>query len=155
MARWQRDPRARQNLAYLLALVEVLAVTAGFYFIFSAYLHQVNLRLSSGPDHLILSLPTVYYVALGATIACFAVSVLVGVMYARGRPWARRVLIVANVVLVVLGVVWFAKNRIGGNPDITAATGGLLLPLATLFPLLWPLVAFRPKSDAGAASPDG
>ncbi|HUU11115.1 MAG TPA: hypothetical protein VM431_11345 [Phycisphaerae bacterium] len=150
MARWQRDPKARRNVAYVLAAAEAVALTANFYSVFSAYLLQLDLRLS-GRGELLMSLAAVYYTALAATAVCLGVSVFVGVMYARARSWARKTFIAANVVLVGLGVVWFVKNRLGGgSPDTAATLAGLLLPIITLFPLLWPLIVFRPDRTVGA-----
>lgn len=151
MARWQRDPKARRHIAYVLAAAETVALTANFYSIFSAYLLQLDLRLSPRGDQLLMSMPAVFYTALAATVVCFGVSVLVGVMYARTRSWARKTFIAANVVLVVLGALWFLKNRLGGGSADTAATlAGMLLPIVTLFPLLWPLIVFRPERTVGA-----
>jgi hypothetical protein len=90
-------------------------------------------------------------ILIAATILCLVGAAFVGVAYVRGRPWARSVLIGGNVVLVVLGVAWFLKNRIAGTaPDPFAARAGLALPLATLFPLLWPLIVFRPAGSEAA-----
>jgi hypothetical protein len=153
MARWQRDPKARRNVVYVLVAAEVLAVAANFYAIFSAYLLRLNLRLSAGKEDLLISLPGVSYVAIAATAVCVGVGIFVAVMYARDRAWARGAFIVVNVVLVVLGIVWFAVDRLGTTPELTAVWLGLLLPIVTLFPLLWPLVVFRPvlEGDTGAS----
>ena len=151
MARWQRDPKVRRHVAYVLAAAEAVALTANFYSVFSAYLLQLDLRLSPQSDQLLMSLAAVFYTALAATAVCLGVSVFVGVMYARARSWARKTFIAANVVLVGLGAVWFVKNRLGGGSGDTAATlAGLLLPIITLFPLLWPLIVFRPDRTVGA-----
>jgi len=144
MAQWQRDPKARRNIAYLLAAVEVAAVTANFYPIFYAYLFQLNVRLSAGREELLMSLPKVYYLAVAATVVWGGVGVFVGVMFARDRAWARLVFIGGNVVLVALGVMWFVIDRLGARPEAMPAVAGLLLPIVTLFPLLWPLIVFRP-----------
>ena len=62
MARWQRDPKARQRLIYLLAAVEGLALTACFHPIFSAYAHRVNVALNR-----VVSDVVIYYLAFVAT----------------------------------------------------------------------------------------
>ena len=152
MAQWQRDPKARRNIAYLLAAVEVAVVTANFYPIFSAYLLRAALFVTAGSAE---TRAAIYYVAVAATVVCFVVAVFVGMMYARNRSWARRVFIIANVVLLALGVVWFVKNQMSGSrPEIKAVAAGLLLPIVTLFPLLWPLVVFRPALRAPSHDPD-
>ena len=45
MARWQRDPKIRQRLAYTLATTEILALSFNFYYVFIAYFYQLCLRL--------------------------------------------------------------------------------------------------------------
>jgi hypothetical protein len=154
MARWQRDPKARRNVAYVLAAAEVLAVTANLYLLFSAYLLQLNLRLSGGVEGLLISRLATHYVAVAATIVCAGAAIVVAVMYARDRAWARRLLIATNGILVGLGVLWFMMDRLGSSPDAMAAVGGLLLPFVTLFPLLWPLLAFRPTMRVASDAAD-
>ena len=146
MAQWQRDPKARRNVAFVLAATEVLALTANTYSIFLAYLLYVNARFLGGA----LSGPSVIYTGIAATVVSAAVGVVVAVMYVRGRAWGRTVFLVANIGLVVLGVLWFAIDHLGAQPDQVSAWAGLLLPLVTLFPLLWPLIAFRPTLRGGA-----
>jgi len=153
MARWQRDPKARRNVVRLLAAVEVLAVTANFYPMFTGYLHWVNVRLGGGS---LLSLNAEYGVAIAATAVFLAVAVVQAVMYARGRPWARWAFIGANAGLVLLGLVWFLKNRLwGATPDVYAALVGLALPMMTVFPLLWPLLALEPGAEGRSAASAG
>jgi len=150
MARWQRDPGARRNLAYLLAAAEVAAVTANFYPIISGYLNYANVEfLGEG-----LSGAAVIYVSVAATIVCFAAGMAVGILYARNRAWARYLFIAANGLLVALGLLWFTVDRLGAKPEMTPALAGLLLPMVTLFPLLWPLIAFRPTLDIEADASD-
>jgi len=147
MARWQRDVKARRRLALLLVAAEVVALTACFFWIFSAYLYQVFVRLGYV---LRGGLETGYYVACGvASAAVLAGAVLVGRKFLAGVLWARRAFIIANVVLLVLGLVWFIRHEFmsAARSDTTAALAGLLLPMVTLFPLLWPLITFRPVHD--------
>ncbi|HUU92994.1 MAG TPA: hypothetical protein VM238_17515 [Phycisphaerae bacterium] len=146
MAQWQRDPKARRNVAYVLAATEVLALMANVYSIFSAYLLYVNARFFGSA----LSGPSIVYAGVAATVVSAGVGVVVAVMYVRGRAWGRATFIVANTGLVVLGVLWFAIDHLGAQPDQVSAWAGLLLPLVTLFPLLWPLITFRPMLPAGA-----
>lgn len=142
MAQWKRDPKARRNIAYLLAAVEVAAVTANFYPIFSAYLLRASLFVTADSAE---TGAAIYYAAVAATVLCFVVAVFVGIRYARNRSWARWVFIIANAVLLALGVVWFVKNQmLSSRPEMQVAAAGLLLPIVTLFPLLWPLIVFRP-----------
>ena len=152
MAQWKRDPKARRNIAYLLAAVEVAAVTANFYPIFSAYLLRASLVVTAGSAE---TRAAIYYAAVAATVLCFVVAVFVGIMYARNRSWARWVFIIANAVLLALGVVWFVKNQMSSSrPEMQVAASGLLLPIVTLFPLLWPLIVFRPALRAPSDHPD-
>lgn len=150
MALWQRDPKARRNVAYVLAAAEVLAVMANVYSIFLAYLQYVNARFFGS------ALPgsSVIHVGVTAMVVSAGVGVFVAVMYVRGRAWARAAFIIANIGLVVLGVLWFAIDHLGAAPDRISAWAGLLLPLVTLFPLLWPLIAFRPALLAGSDGSD-
>ena len=145
MAQWERDPALRRRLAYLLAAAEVAALSLSFYFIFQAYAYQASVRLGfnfSGTAMYILVIIGVALIAIG--------SALEGLAYLKGRPWARRALIVENVAVIGLGVLWFVHNRFLSNaPDRLVARAGLVLPLITLFPLLWPLLWFRPTPPAG------
>jgi len=150
MARWQRDPKARRNVAHVLAAVEAVALTANFYPIFSAYLQYVNVALLG---HRLSGL-SVIYVSLAAAAVCLGVAVVVGVMYARNRAWARCAFIAANGLLLALGLLWFTVDRLGAQPEVTPAIAGLVLPVVTLFPLLWPLVVFRPALREGADASD-
>lgn len=148
MARWQRDPQMRQKMAWLLVVVEVLALAASFALIFLAYLRFVVVRLSGGQasESLLLMLPR--YVTLGATVLVAGAAVYQGVLFVRGCRWARTAFLVENGLLVLLGLMWFVKNRITGDAlNTEAAFYGLLLPMLTLFPLLWPLLTFSPTPD--------
>jgi len=148
MARWQRDPTARRRLAYLLVGVEGLALVGCFYGIVSAYCLRGLLGIGVGPDAACLA---TWIVGIAGTAACAAGAVVVGLKYLAGRRWARAVLIAANVTLVALGLVWFVAHqaRHGAGGDTAAALVGLLLPMLTLFPLLWPLLRFRPVPPGG------
>jgi len=143
MARWQRDPRSRRRLGYLLVGLEVVALTACFFGIFLAYCLRGLLAVGVSLDAARLA---TWIAGIAATVACAAVAVVVGLKYLAGRTWARVVLIAANGVLVGLGLFWFAvhQSRTGASADNTASLVGLLVPMVTLFPLLWPLLRFRP-----------
>ena len=140
MARWQRDPKIRQRLAYALATAEVLVLSFNFYYVFMAYCHQLCLRLGLRDLSIV---PRAAMVAAGLMVAA---GVVEGFYYVRGRLWAQRAFVAENVVLMVLGVLWFAKNRLGdgASPAEYAALYGLVVPTATLLPLLWPLLVFKP-----------
>jgi len=141
MARWQRDPKLRRRALILLAAGEMLALGVCFFGIFQAYLYRMMLRLGvADPPASGLIL------VMAATVLWAAAAVFVAVMYVKGRRWARGALIAANSVLVALGLLWFVIHftRAGGDVrDTTASLVGLLLPMVTLFPLLWPLLTFR------------
>jgi uncharacterized membrane protein (DUF485 family) len=140
MARWQRDPKLRRRLAYALATAEVLALSFNFYYIFTAYFYQLWLRLG------LQNLSVVKGVAVVAAGLVVVAAVAEGIYYVRGRLWAQRAFVAENVVLIVLGLLWFAKNRLGdgGSPAEHVALYGLVAPIATLLPLLWPLLVFKP-----------
>jgi len=151
MARWQRDPTVRKRLTILLTAGEVLALGVCFFGIFQAYMYRILLRLGMADPReggLVL--------LIAATGVWFVAAVLVGVMYVKGRTWARRLLIAANAILVALGLLWFSIHMVkagGSVVDMSASLLGLLLPMVTLFPLLWPLLTLRQTGstdDAGA-----
>ena len=147
MARWQRDREMRLKLAWALVAAEVLALAGIFARICLGYLVFVNARLLGG----CLSGYAPLYITVGATAVVLAVAVYEGRMFVRGCRWARAAFIIENVALVVLGLLWFVKNRITGDAVNTeAALYGLLLPALTLFPLLWPLRVFSPTPDAAS-----
>jgi hypothetical protein len=145
MAKWERDPVLRRRLSWLLAAAEVVAVTLNFYFVFSAYLRRVTLAVAP-------TLPsdrTLVVVALVVTGLCLVGAAVQGFLYVRGRAWARSAFLVQNGVLIALGFLWFIHSILGsGEPNIFSTWGGLLLPLVTLFPLLWPLISLRPLPPA-------
>ena len=140
MARWQRDPKIRQRLAYTLATMEILALSFNFYYIFLAYFYQLWLRLGR---HDFSAVRRAAFVAVGLMVVA---AVVEGLYYVRGRLWAQRAFVVENAVLIVLGLLWFAKHRLGdgASPAGYVALYGLVVPIATLFPLLWPLLVFKP-----------
>ncbi|MCX5655750.1 MAG: hypothetical protein NTY65_14020 [Planctomycetota bacterium] len=148
MARWERDPKLRRNLTWLLAAAEALALTLNFYFVFSAYLRRVMVVIMPK----LPSDTTLLVVAIVATALWLAVVAVQAVLYIRGRERARMAFLIENGAMILLGAVWFIHNLTGrGEPDVYATWGGLLLPLVTLFPLLWPLMSLRPPSKAGGA----
>jgi hypothetical protein len=147
MARWQRDREMRLRLAWALVVAEVLALAGSFALIFMAYLRFAVVRFGGAQ----VSNFVLWCIALGATAVVLAVAGYEGRMFVRGCRGARAAFILENVALVVLGLLWFVKNRITGDVTNTeAALYGLLLPMLTLFPLLWPLLVFSPTP--GAAS---
>jgi len=149
MARWQRDPESRRRLGYLLVGVEVLALVACTYGVSQAYaLRGMLLVGASGST----AKATAWIVGLVLTVAVLGLGVWMGRKYMAGRRWPRAVFILANVALVGLGLVWFIVHqaRHGAGSDNAAALLGLLLPVVTLFPLLWPLLRFRPLPEGEA-----
>jgi hypothetical protein len=144
MATWERDAKLRGRMAYLLASAEVAALGLNLYFLSSAYLFRINLTLGERISPLGLNLATWGLAALGAAAALYE-----AVMYVRGRSWVRRALIAENAVLVALGLLWFLHNFLSGpgRQDRWAVIGGLAIPMVTLFPLLWPLLVFRPQPE--------
>jgi hypothetical protein len=150
MARWQRDPRARRNVAWVLVAVETVLLSANVWAIFSAYLHQLNFRLSQGRETPLMSTTAALAVDFAVVAACIAGAVALGFLYVRGRAWPRFVYMGANVVVLAMGVVWFVHDRMGTSPDPMVGLIGLVAPLLTLFPLLWPLLVFRPTMPLGA-----
>ena len=138
MARWQRDPKLRRQLAYLLVAAETLAVAINFYSIFQAYLHRLNVSRA------FLSPKMLFFATVTATVVAVVVVLGQGIFYVKGRDWLRWVFLAENSLLVMLGVVWFINNRLGSSPTPAPVMAGLLIPMLTLFPLYWPLYAFRP-----------
>ncbi|MBL7140122.1 MAG: hypothetical protein ISS74_04365 [Planctomycetes bacterium] len=155
MARWQRDTKVRRRLAILLVATEVVALTVCFYVLSGPYVYQVLLRLGLASES---NLWAAFCLVIVATAACFGGAVVVGVKYLAGVLWARRAFLIANAVMLALGLVWFIKHEFvsEARSDTTAAMAGLLLPMATLFPLLWPLLTFRPVQEdrQGEGGPD-
>ena len=139
MALWERDPKANQRLALLLVVVEALAILINFYIIFSVYIYQIYLRLQMGFSGTVMLVAVIM-----AVVLCAALMVYEGLMYLRGRVWARYAFLVENGLLIALGLLWFLWNRLGsGLHDVLPLYLGLALPLVTLFPLMWPFLVFR------------
>jgi hypothetical protein len=151
MARWQRDPASRKRLAYLLVGAEVLALAACVYGIAQAYSLRGLLFIGVAPQ---TANPAAWITGVAMTVVSLVLGVVVGLKYVAGRPWARTVFIAANMALIALGLFWFAVHQIrhGGVADNTASLVGLLLPMVTLFPLLWPLLRFRPLPESEPAA---
>jgi hypothetical protein len=145
MARWQRDPRVRRQVSRLVAAAEILALTVCFGFIFLAYCRFLTARLGlwkGGAD-----LPL--YIALAATAVALGVAVYEGLKYLRGVRWARLAFVAENAILLALGILWFVWHYFwqGERVSMEAAWYGAVLPVLTLFPLLWPLIAFSPDES--------
>jgi len=146
MAMWERDPKANRRIALLLVVVEAVAALINFFFIFQAYFFRVQLRL-----HMVLSNVGLLVIVIMATAFFAVLLVYEGMMYLRGRAWVRQALLAENGVLIGLGILLLLLNRLGGGPkDVSLIYFGLLLPLVTLFPLLWPLLVFRVLPQAPA-----
>ena len=154
MAVWQRDPKLRRRLIYLLAAAEAAALTVNFYFLCLAYLHRFFIYLGRWLQTPPASPSALWVVGLVLTLGVLGLAAYEAVLYVRERPWVRKALIAQNAGLVALGGVWFVLNRLhGATPDPYAATLGLLLPMVTLFPLLWPLLTIHPAAVGGTGTP--
>jgi hypothetical protein len=146
MARWERDVGLRRRLAYLVAAAEVASLSLCFYFIFQAYAHQVAVRVG-----LHFSATIMYILVIVGAALCAAGTGLEGMAYVKGRRWARLAFLTENGAMIAMGVLWFVHNHfIGEAPNREVARWGLVLPMVTLFPLLWPLSTFRPNPPTGA-----
>lgn len=151
MARWQRDPRMRQRVTWLLVAAEVLALTVSFGIIFLRYLQFLLAMLSAGKG----ATEAAKYVALVATALALGAAVFEGIKYLRGVRWARLAFLIENVALLALGVMWFVWNRFRGDKVNTdPAWFGLVLPMLTLLPLLWPLLFHSPGSGGASGGRD-
>ena len=145
MAQWERDPRLRWRLAWALAAAEAAAVSFNFYYVFSAYVYRILVAVSPSSA----AGGAMRVATLVATAACVVAMAVLGFLYARGRGWVRPVFIAGNGLLLALGLVWFFHSLMGrARPDAYATYCGLLLPLVTLLPLLWPLLSFRPTGSS-------
>jgi hypothetical protein len=137
---------------FVVALVDGLALAANFLFIFRHYLWWTCLRVITSWHE--TSVPLIVpYVLTGVV---FAVAVYQAVVYAAGRPWARLAFVLENILLIVAGLLWFLVSL--GNPvgpQGPPVVHGLLVPMVTLFPLLWPLWALRPMQPADAPKGGG
>jgi hypothetical protein len=140
MPQWERDLRMRKRLAWALAVAEALALAGNLVPICWGALRSFSPRLGIEftPGTLISIAAAVAAVAL--VVATFEV-----VKYVRGAGWARLLLIVENAALIAVGIVWFLFTHSSHSDVASYAAGfGLVVPLVTLFPLLWPLISFRP-----------
>ncbi len=152
MARWQRDPASRRRVAYLLVAVEVLALAACTYGITQAYTVRGLLAIGVASA---TAQPAAWISGLVLTVVAAGLGAWIGLKYAAGRRWPRLVFIAANAVLIALGLFWFLIHQVrhGAVADNMAGLVGLLLPMVTLFPLLWPLLQFRPVLETGTEEP--
>jgi len=149
MALWERDPKANRRLALLLVGAEAVALLVNFFFIFQAYFYRAQLRLHMGLSEVSLWVVIVMATAFFAVLLAYE-----GMMYLRGRAWVRQALLAENGVLIGLGILLLLLNRLGGGPrDANLIYYGLLLPMVTLFPLLWPLLVFRVLPTASGQPP--
>ena len=142
MARWQRDPRARRNVAAVLAAAEVLLGGIVFFVLVSGYILRIGVRVARGV------VPYVLYIAGPLTILVAAGLVYLAIQYVKGQERARRLFIGFNALLVLAGLVWFLLSLVAGSESAEAVWYGLGLPMLTVFPLTAPLMGFRPKMDA-------
>jgi hypothetical protein len=141
MPRWHRDPKTWQRVMFVVAMVDGLAVSVNVFFIFRHYLWWTCLKIVTSWHGTAVPL-IVPYVLAGLS---FVIVTYQAFVYAAGRPWARRAFVLENILLIVAGVLWFLASL--GNPTpmlMIAVVHGLLVPMVTLFPLLWPLWALRP-----------
>ncbi|HUU31771.1 MAG TPA: hypothetical protein VMY69_06690 [Phycisphaerae bacterium] len=147
MPKWRRDPKTWQRVMFVVAMVDGLAVSANFFFIFRHYFWWTCLKILTlwhGTDVPLI----VPYVLTGLSLVIVAFQ---AVFFAAGRPWARRAFVLENILLIVAGLLWFLASL--GNPPEAMANpiiNGLLAPMVTLFPLLWPLWALRPMKPPEA-----
>jgi hypothetical protein len=137
MARYERDPKLRARYRLLLSGAEIVALTVNFYFIFSAYVNRVNVLIAISRWILLAVVGVATLLVVGAAV--YQVR-----QYAKGQSWARMALVIENASLVFLGMLWFVHNRLSPEPERLVVLAGLVLPLATLFPLIWPLLVFKP-----------
>ena len=146
MARWQRDPKARRNVAAVLAAAEVLAGSLVFLVLAFHYALRLAARLVPG------AAPFAWVAAVALTVPLAAWLVYESVLYVKGQEWARRLFIGCNLALVAAGLLWFAASLVAGGRSPDALWYGLGLPMLTLFPLTAPLLACRPTADAGPSA---
>ncbi len=137
MARWQRDPRKRRNVAIVVAILEVLTATGLFYPLFFNYYVRVAMRVS-----MTLQVHAVAVVRV-ATVVAFLWFGLQAVAYVKGRAWARWGFIGVNVAMVLAGLLWWVLDMMSASPDPAAAWWGLVMPLATAFPMVGLLLGFQ------------
>jgi hypothetical protein len=140
MARWERDPQAQRQVLWFLALAEVMALLGNGFLVSMHYFRWIVSQMAPvrGAEFSPFILPMI------ATASAAVFLVYQGIAFAKGRAWARRLFLAENAVLIVLGLIWLAVRA--SDPAGARRVdifGGLVLPMATLFPLLWPLWAFR------------
>jgi len=145
MAAYERNPRLRRRLAVVLTVAEVLALTLAMFVNSSGVLLWVNARFLGGW----FGVATLNAAPVVVSTVAFLVFIVQGVLYVKGRPWARTLFIVENGLLILLGVIWFLHNQFSLNPNRNVTLLALVIPMVTLFPLLWPLRTFRPVPPAG------
>ena len=145
MVLYERDPRLRRWLAILLACGEIVALTVVMLVISAGGMTWFNARLLGSR----LGAAALFATPLVASAAAFLVFFVQGVLYVKGRPWTRSLFILENLLMIVVGAIWFLKNQFGEDPNRNVALMALVLPVATLFPLLWPLRVFRPVPPGG------
>jgi len=147
MARWRRDPKIWRRVLFLIAMVDVLAIAGNFFFIFRHYLWWTCLKIVTSWHGTTVPL-VVPYVLTGLI---FVVLIYQAWAYSSGRVWARRAFLAENLVGILAGLLWFLASL--GNPTSVLATAvvhGLLVPMVTLFLLLWPLWFLRPMKPPEA-----
>ena len=147
MARWHRDVKTWKRVMFSVGLVDGLALSANFFFIFRHYLWWTSLNII--PSWKETAVP--FVVPLVLTGLSLVVVAYQAVVYAAGRAWARWLFIAENLVLLSAGLLWFllsVGNPIG--PQGPPVVHGLLVPMVTLFPLLWPLGSLRPRKPPEA-----
>ena len=150
MAGYERNPKLQRRLALLLAAAETLALTTNFCILFQGYGNYVTNVLGGG----VLGASGLFILTVVLTTACLVVAVLECRRYLKGRSRMRMILVVENGILILMGMVWYLHSLAShwpDRPDRSVAIG--LLPLLTLFPLLWPLMAFKPTSEPPPAAP--
>jgi hypothetical protein len=126
---------------FVVAMVDGLAVSANFFFIFRSYLWWTCLKIVTSLYETAVPL-VVPYVLTGLI---FVVLIYQAWAYSGGRVWARRAFLAENLGLLSAGLFWFLVSLGNpGGPQGPPVIHGLLIPMITLFPLLWPLWALRP-----------
>jgi hypothetical protein len=148
MAGYERNPKQRRRLGLLLVAGESVALGANAAFVFSAYVHylflRMNVPLGQWGGYVLISV----FAAAG-----LAAGIYEGSMFLKGRPRFRQIMMIENALILVLGLAWFFHSWIGSMPNKPSPMigfGGLVLPLISLFPLIWPLMTFKPKDEKPA-----
>jgi|WetSurMetagenome_2_1015567.scaffolds.fasta_scaffold04053_9 hypothetical protein len=144
MAGYERNPKLHRRMAALLAIGETLALTVVSWPIFLQYFSYAVARLGQPAGFLRIILSATF------TLACLVGALFVSRRFIRGAPGARWALVVANVVIIAMGVAWYVHASLSERPEKWVGLCGLMLPMVTLFPLLWPLLVFKPRSESPA-----